>query len=49
MITEAQLEQARLAKCNICPHNHMCVCLKCGCLIMLKVKLANTSCPIGRW
>jgi len=33
--------------CEFLTKNHRC--LKCGCLMNLKVKLKHTSCPIGKW
>lgn len=48
-LSEAHIEQARLAQCNVCLRNRMAVCLECGCLIVLKVKLAGAACPLGRW
>ena len=48
---ETVIAKQRLDICKSCPHlvrfTHQC--LKCGCLMDLKVKLPNASCPIGQW
>ena len=49
MISDLVTEQKRLSLCNICLHSRLGLCMACGCVIVLKVKLVNTSCPIGRW
>lgn len=41
----------RLSICNACPEliklTHQCK--KCGCIMNLKVKLAEAECPLGKW
>jgi hypothetical protein len=41
----------RLNLCKSCTHyiktTHQCK--KCGCIMNLKVKLADAECPIGKW
>tara|TARA_R100000808_G_C2153005_1_gene162826 strand:- start:4401 stop:5573 length:1173 start_codon:yes stop_codon:yes gene_type:complete len=39
----------RKAICNVCEHHRRGTCQKCGCLIPLKVHLARSTCPVGRW
>ncbi len=43
--------QARLDICKACTHyigaTHQCK--KCGCIMNLKVKLADAECPVGKW
>lgn len=43
--------QSRLDLCKACTHyiksTHQCK--KCGCIMNLKVKLADAECPIGKW
>ena len=45
------LAQHRLDICKSCPHyiglTHQCK--KCGCIMNLKVKLAEASCPVFKW
>jgi hypothetical protein len=37
--------------CNSCPEfiDLTKQCKKCGCVMSLKTKLQNASCPIGKW
>lgn len=43
--------EARLELCKSCTHyiksTHQCK--KCGCIMNLKVKLADAECPVGKW
>lgn len=39
----------RLAVCNGCPNQMAGACTKCGCIIKLKVKYEESSCPVGKW
>lgn len=42
---------ARLAICKECPFFIKLTkqCTKCGCIMTQKTKLADASCPIGKW
>lgn len=44
-------DKIRLAYCKVCPHLNKTfyVCGKCGCYMVLKVKLKNAKCPVGKW
>ncbi len=41
----------RMSICNQCPEliDLTKQCKKCGCIMLLKVKLENAKCPIGKW
>lgn len=41
----------RLSICATCPEffTPTKTCKKCGCIMILKAKLGNASCPIGKW
>jgi hypothetical protein len=43
------LQQSRLAVCQSCPQLQNNMCLACGCIIPLKVKMPLEHCPLGRW
>lgn len=43
------IEKERLAVCEVCEHKTLNICSKCGCLISLKVKFVNASCPLKKW
>lgn len=42
---------SRLAVCKLCPEYLKATsqCKKCGCLMALKTKLNNATCPVGKW
>ena len=44
-------QKARMSICNSCPEliKLSKQCKKCGCIMTLKTKLSNASCPIGKW
>jgi hypothetical protein len=48
---EGETAQKRLDICTSCPElikaTHQCK--QCGCIMNLKVKLPNASCPLGKW
>ena len=46
--TRAQRRE-RLAICTPCEQRISWRCGECGCLIAAKVKLASSSCGIGKW
>jgi hypothetical protein len=35
--------------CDTCEHNGEWFCKKCGCILLVKVKIKNSECPIGKW
>jgi hypothetical protein len=41
----------RLTLCNSCPELIKLTkqCKKCGCFMVLKTKLEDATCPIGKW
>jgi hypothetical protein len=47
----ANIQQERLAICQSCPFYRKKInqCKKCGCIMPQKVKLADASCPVGKW
>ena len=46
--TQEQREQ-RLQACNTCEKRLGFACTMCGCVVALKVKVAGSNCPLGRW
>jgi hypothetical protein len=48
---QTEIAEQRLAICKECPElvSATSQCKKCGCLMNLKTKLPNASCPIGKW
>lgn len=48
---DEKIAEERFAICLECPEltkkTHQC--RKCGCMMKQKTKLANASCPIGKW
>ena len=48
---EKEAAQARYDICKQCPELEGITarCRKCGCFMKLKVKLAESECPLGLW
>lgn len=46
-----EVASARFAACVSCEHLLKTTnqCKKCGCLMHLKTKLADATCPVGKW
>jgi hypothetical protein len=48
---ESEIAEERLSICKLCPKyistTHQCK--ECGCIMNLKTKLPNASCPLGKW
>ena len=53
MITPQETLIERLHHCSHCEHRKstgfMARCNQCGCFIEAKTRLANQSCPVGKW
>jgi Family of unknown function (DUF6171) len=47
--TAGDLQQQRLVVCRSCQQLQNNMCLACGCIIPLKVKMPHETCPLGRW
>lgn len=47
----SEIQQERLLICQTCPFYRKKInqCKKCGCIMPQKVKLADASCPVGKW
>ena len=42
--------EERMDICRSCEYlTPIKVCMKCGCIIPIKVKIANSECPIKKW
>ncbi len=48
---DEELAQERFEICKVCPQliKATSQCKECGCLMNLKTKLPNASCPLGKW
>jgi hypothetical protein len=48
---ETIVAEQRLAICQTCPNfiKSTTQCKECGCIMKLKAKLPNASCPINKW
>lgn len=51
MFTDMKTRLERAGHCQQCEFYRRSTkqCTKCGCLVNLKVTVANTSCPVGKW
>lgn len=39
----------RVKICKECEFFNRGICLKCGCVIIVKARMATTGCPLGKW
>jgi hypothetical protein len=48
---DEKLSKERLSICSQCPEfiKITSQCKKCGCIMNLKTKLENSTCPLGKW
>lgn len=48
---EGLISEKRLEICRLCPEfiSATTQCKKCGCIMKLKTKLPNASCPLDKW
>jgi hypothetical protein len=48
---ETVIAEDRMAICRACPKfiDSTTQCKECGCIMKLKTKLPNASCPLGHW
>lgn len=51
LITDKELYKDRIDICKTCVNlfHPTSTCKKCGCFMLIKAKLKNSSCPIGKW
>ena len=43
------VQKRRMDTCDACPHKKMARCTICGCVLDLKVRYDQSSCPINKW
>jgi hypothetical protein len=48
---QTEISEQRLSICKECPKFIFSTsqCKECGCIMKLKTKLPNASCPLGKW
>ena len=49
MMIEEEIIEQRYNICKNCEFNFHGVCKKCACIIKLKVKFADSECPMKFW
>jgi hypothetical protein len=49
MMTNTEEREKREKTCKECPSNFMNVCRRCGCFIVIKVRVKDAECPAGKW
>ncbi|WP_158625509.1 DUF6171 family protein [Exiguobacterium sp. SH0S7] len=47
-VPDAEYE-ARLTHCAACPFRQQDTCLKCGCYVSYRARLATKHCPLNVW
>ncbi len=48
-LTDKNIQKARIGTCHECPEYSRGACLKCGCIMLVKTRLATEKCPLGKW
>lgn len=48
-IASEETKKQRITICELCDHNKLGVCSKCGCIIHLKTQWKTAKCPIDKW
>jgi hypothetical protein len=49
-LADSQTQETRYDICKACPSfTVLKTCKECGCIMPLKVKIANANCPLGKW
>lgn len=43
------MQEQRLKICHECEHHAFGICRICYCIVSLKTKLENATCPKGKW
>lgn len=46
---DPRIVQDRLTACMLCPRYVAGVCRDCGCVMVVKARIAAASCPQGKW
>jgi hypothetical protein len=49
--TDEELSKSRMDICNECPSLIQLtkMCKECGCFMLMKTKLKEATCPLGKW
>lgn len=48
-LSEKRIAKQRYSICVQCPEFSKGICKQCGCIMKLKTKLANATCPLNKW
>jgi len=48
-ISSKAVAKQRQSVCADCPRHNMGACLECGCILLVKTRLAAEKCPLGKW
>ena len=51
LLYDKDIIEARFEECKACEHfvKLTSQCLKCGCFMKVKTRVAGASCPVGKW
>ena len=50
LVNKEQNSQLRLQHCRQCEFiNDLLQCQQCGCFMIIKTRIPQSSCPIGKW
>lgn len=48
-LTDGKVQKERIEMCYPCQEYSRGACLKCGCIMVVKTRLAAEKCPLGKW
>lgn len=48
-LADQKIQKERIDICYKCPEYSHGACKKCGCIMMVKSRLAAEKCPLGKW
>lgn len=48
-LADQKIQKERIKTCYGCQEYKHGVCVKCGCIMLVKTRLADEKCPLGKW
>lgn len=46
---DRETSKQRILTCHGCPRYSYGACMECGCIVLVKTKLKDEKCPLGKW
>lgn len=48
-IPDRETSKQRISTCRGCACYNYGACMECGCIVLVKTKLKDEKCPLGKW